>query len=172
MFSSKDEQVKRLEKRVDSLEKRMNRNFMRLNDSLQTVTDVITKMQQENKELKKDRDFLLERHREIMRSVETESRLVKELKDRFIEPARKELQEDIELVKTAVAVSGSRKGDLFDIVMKSGRIKVKDAARKLSVHEMQIETWAEDMEKSGLIEVANGELRKKTVSNSAVVKMR
>ncbi len=167
MFSSKDEQIKKLEKNIENLEKKMNRNFMRMNDSLQTITDVITQMQQENKSLKKDRDFLIEKHKEIMRSVETESRLIKEMKQKFIEPARKELKEDVELLKTAVGegFKHGKKEELFDMVIKSGKIKLKEAARKLNVHEMQIETWAKDMENSGLIDVFESgkdtELRKK-----------
>ncbi|MBI2232436.1 MAG: hypothetical protein HYU56_00815 [Candidatus Aenigmarchaeota archaeon] len=168
MFSSKDEHVKKLEKGIENLEKKMNRNFMRINDSLQTITDVITKMQEENKGLKNDRDFLIEKHKEIMRSVETESRLVKEMKEKLVEPARKELKEDVELFRTAVgeAFSHGKKEELFDMVMKSGKVKMRDAARKLNVHEMQIETWAQDMEKSGLIDVFEAgrdtEIRKKS----------
>ena len=115
MFSSKDEHVKKLERGIENLEKKMNRNFMRINDSLQTITDVITKMQEENKGLKKDRDFLIEKHKEIMRSVETESRLVKEMKEKLVEPARKELKEDVELFRTAVGDQGVLFGGFYGL---------------------------------------------------------
>lgn len=167
MFDAKNEQVKRLEKKMENLERKMNMNFLRIGDSLQTISDVITKMQQENRELKKDRDFLVEKHKELMRSIETESRLVKEMKERFIAPARNAVKEDIELFKQAVkeGVNYSKKDELFDMVMKSGRVKLKEAARKLSVHDLQIETWAHDLQKAGLIDIFdNGnytELRKK-----------
>lgn len=165
MFATKDEEIRRLEKRLENMEKRVNRNFLRVNDSLQTVTDVITRMQQENKELKKDRDFLVEKHKEIMRSMETESRLIKEMKERFVAPARNELKEDIDLLKQAVkeGFRHSKKDELFDMVMKDGKVRIREAARRFSVHEAQIETWAKDLEKAGLIEVHdNSELRKKS----------
>lgn len=168
MFDAKDEQVKRLERKMENLEKRANRNFLRLNDSLRTIADVITKMQEENKQLKKDRDFLVEKHKEIMRSVETESRLIKEMKERFVAPTKREFSEDLELIKQTVkeGLIHSKKDELFDMVMKEGRVKVKEAARQFNVHQVQIETWAEDLEKAGLIEIFDGgnytELRKRS----------
>lgn len=163
MFSSRDEEIRRLEKKIENLEKRTGRNFVRLNDSLNTVTDVIIRLEKENSELKKDRDFLLEKQKELLRSVETENRLIKEMREKFIEPAREGLRQDIELVKQAISDDyKSKKDELLDMVMRQGRIKVKEAARKLNVHNVQIETWAQDFEKAGLVQLDKEELRKKS----------
>lgn len=163
MFSSRNEEIRRLEKKIENLEKRTGRNFVRLNDSLNTVTDVIIRLEKENSELKKDRDFLLEKQKELLRSVETENRLIKEMREKFIEPAREGLRQDIELVKQAISDDyKSKKDELLDMVMRQGRIKVKEAARKLNVHNVQIETWAQDFEKAGLVQLDKEELRKKS----------
>lgn len=163
MFETKDEKIRNLEKRIEAMERRINRNFMRVNDSLQTVTDVITRLEKENGELKKDRDFLVEKHRELLRSVESESRLVKEMKEKIIGPAREGIRQDIELLKDVVkdGIARNRRDELFDMVMKSGSIKIREAARKLNVHDLQIETWARDLEKAGLLDIRDSELRKK-----------
>ena len=58
--------------------------------------------------------------------------------------------------------------DLFELVMKDGRVKITDAAKKFGVFEARIEEWAKILEDHGLIEIhysamGKPELRKKTI---------
>jgi Mn-dependent DtxR family transcriptional regulator len=55
---------------------------------------------------------------------------------------------------------------LLDLVMKRGRIRIKDAAKSFGVSRAQIDEWAKILEEHGLVEihyppVGEPELRKK-----------
>ena len=57
---------------------------------------------------------------------------------------------------------------LFELVMKKGKIRIKDAAKNFSVNKTQIEEWAKILEDHNLIEIhyppiGESELRKMTL---------
>ncbi len=58
--------------------------------------------------------------------------------------------------------------ELFEIVMRVGRIKLGTAAKKFGAKKQQVEEWAKILEEHGLIEIhyppfGEPELRKKTL---------
>ena len=63
--------------------------------------------------------------------------------------------------------------ELFELVMRNGKIKLNTAARRLGVKKNQVEEWAKILEEHGLIDIhyppfGEPELRKKTMGKKNV----
>jgi hypothetical protein len=144
MFASKDQRIDELEKRM----KQMEQSFI----SFRTVVE---KMQGENAEIRRDRDFLMERYKDVLRRLE-----------KPLLPLKAEINNTTSLVRDIMLEGVSEeKGldDLFELVMKSGRIKTKKAAAALKLSEDRVRFLAERLKRQNLIDADSGltELRKK-----------
>ncbi len=168
---------KRMEKEINEVKRRAHEDVMHLDDSFKTFKEVLKKVYEEKKGLEKDRDFLVERHKELLRQIPVQKdRLERKISEK-IGVVQQKIKENAELVAAAAREDlAEEKSDdkedtpideLFGLVMKSGKINVSDAAKKFNVHEARIEEWGKILEDHGLIEmhyptIGKPELRKKT----------
>ncbi|MCX6815972.1 MAG: hypothetical protein NT120_03925 [Candidatus Aenigmarchaeota archaeon] len=161
LFLTKDEKIEALEKRIQALERRTDRNIATLNESFLTFQDVIIGMQKENTEIKKDRDFLLERYKEVIRRIDEKTNISRGI----FAPVKNEIKESANLIRDIVLedLDPERKNidDLFELVMKSRKMDIKSAARKLAISEEQTKIWADKLQNKGLIKI-NGNTMTKT----------
>lgn len=148
-----DEKMKRLEKRVSQIERTTNKNFQQVEEAFSAFRDVLLKMQRENEQLKNDRDFLLNAYKIHLKTLSAPS-LREEIKRNLVEKTGSRIRENFELVRNVAAESlgESRMDDLFELVFLEGKIKSRDASKRLNVHEKQVEEWAARLEKMNLIE--------------------
>ena len=149
---SKNEQMEKLEKRLRLLEHKMDRNFSRTNESFETFRKVIIELQKENVELKRDRDFLLDKYKDVIRKLELPV---------GVHPIKEAINENLNLIRE-VALEGfgvekNRKNidDLFELVINNNKISLKSAAKRLGVTEKKSLFWALTLQKKGLIGINN-----------------
>ena len=194
-----EELENQLDQDVKELKQRTKEQIRDLGQSFKMLKDVMSKVEKEKNELETDRNFLIEKHKELIRNIPIDkSRLKKDIRERLLMPLHRRLKENVELVQKAATedlVQGEKietdkkdfvgdvknavmEGesetktpidDLFELVMKDGRVKITDAAKKFGVFEARIEEWAKILENHGLIEIhysamGKPELRKKTGS--------
>ena len=156
IFLTKDEKIADLEKRIKELDRKVDYNFGQIQQSFDTLKEVLIKVQLENKDLKKDRDFLMEKYREVLRSVPGNYAVG----DRIIRPIKNEIRETSGLIKD-IALEGFGTGEenidgLFELVMNKKSIEMKKAAKQLGVSEKKTRYWALALEKKGLIKMQEG----------------
>jgi|GEM_PF-6705373 len=147
----RDEKIRRLERAIKDLEKKTEKNFENIGHSFDTFKSVVLKLQEENEGLKKDRDFLLEKYKEVVRQLGS--------------PVKDALEENAKVFRDALLedIGGKNIDDLFELIMKSKRLSAIAAARKLEVAEDTVKTWAARLEKKGLIDFdKQGVMKKKT----------
>jgi hypothetical protein len=152
IFTSKDEKLERIEKRLAALERKTGQNFSNVSASIDMMKRMMMELQTENKSLKADRDFLLNRYKEILRRVPgsdvISSGIFAPIKDGIKSTSglvRDIVLEDFEDPKKAGADS------LFELVMNRKKISLPDAAREIGVSEKKAKYWALALEKRGLI---------------------
>src|SRR3989338_2145407 len=178
IFDTKDGRIKRLEKDVHDMDRRMENSLQKMNETIKTLNEIILRLQRENVQLRSERDFLVERHKKMLRRVPVPD-LAMEINEKFVKPTAGKIKENAECVQllakegfveiketkpsnakgkdpvqelkeTIIDVSSRNYGksidSLFEIVSKAGRIRADEAARKLNVHEVQIEEWAKILE--------------------------
>lgn len=193
MFERKDDRIKALEKRIEEMEKHVDEEVNGLKkrtkaqvkdigDSLKVLQGVMSKMQDERDKMKKDRNFLLEKQKELIRQIPIDrTKLKRSIREKLLLPLHHKVKEHAELIKKAVEVEDvvnkkrteEPKEDyikniksaivseetrtpidqLFELVMNSGTVKMADAARKFAVSEEQLEEWAKILEEHGMIEI-------------------
>ncbi len=110
LFESKDEKVEKLEKKIQDLDRKMDYNIKRMNESLDTLNQIIIHLEADNKKLRDEKGFLLERNKKLLRRVPVPD-LSTEISNRFVSPAKNTIKENIELVK---------------MVTKEGFVEIKD----------------------------------------------
>lgn len=173
-------------KRIEKMERRIDQ----LDHSFAIFKDIILRMQKENITFKQDRDFLVEKYKKLVRQLQPEkTKLETDVKKILTSSVKNKIVENAEFFREF-----SREGfdlsegkpqnvpkedetpidELFVMVMKEGSVNLGKAARKLKVHELQVEEWAKILEDHGLIEIyrpENGkpELRKSGFSSSEQV---
>lgn len=188
LFETKNEKMEKLEKKVLDTEKRVEQNLNRMNGTIVTLKEIIIHLQRENTQLRSERDFLVERHKKMLRRVPVPD-LAKEVNERLVKPAVGKIKENAEFVQLLAKEGfveikdpeeikeekkryknpakeikehimeapkpnyGKTIDGLFDIVSKAGKIRSDEAARKLNVHEVQIDEWAKILEEHELITV-------------------
>ncbi len=207
MFSKKprkEDKIRELEKRIEELEKQLDKDvdelkrrtkeeIKDLGESFRTLQNVLKKVQKERDDMENDRDFLIAKHKELIRNIPVDtSKLKKDLREKLLVPLHRKVMENAELVQKAAledlvpkeekkdfagqvknaVLDGAEKAktpidDLFELVMKEGKVKIPDAARKFGVFEAQIEEWSKILESHGLIDIhysamGKPELRKKS----------
>ncbi len=160
-----------IEKRVAALEKKIDH----IDAAFNVFRDVLIKIQNENVQLRKNRDFLLGKHKDLMKKSVNKDKLASEIKQKLVDPFVKEINEDAQLVRkltsqlhekepSADGEAPSRLDELFVLVMNRGVVTTKEAANYFDVHELQIEEWAATLEDHGLVDIVKNndrtELRK------------
>jgi len=161
--------VNELERRIERLESKLEN----IDTTFNVFRDVLIKIQNENVQLRRNRDFLLEKHKDLLKKSVNKEKLSQEIRQKLVEPVRSELQEDIQLIKKLTTAkegidensnSSSHLDELFALVMNNDKISLKNAAKYFNVHELQVQDWAQALEDHGLIDIVkNGqeiELRK------------
>ena len=149
---SKNERMEKMERRLRLLEHKMDRNFSRTSESFETFRKIIIELQKENSELKRDRDFLLEKYKNVIRKLELPA---------GAQPIKEAINENLNLIRE-VALEGfdaekDRKNidDLFEVVINSSKISLKSAAKRLGVTEKKALYWSLALQKKGLIGINN-----------------
>jgi hypothetical protein len=157
-----------VENRLDKMEKRINQ----LDQSFIIFKDIILKMQKENIAFKKDKDYLVEKYKDLVKQLQPEkNRLAKDVHKKLVSSVKNKVEENADFFKE-FAKEGLQKenkekereekiekdvetpiDDLFVIVMKNGKIKLNKVAKMLNAHELQVEEWAKILEDHGLIEI-------------------
>ncbi|MEM7819459.1 MAG: hypothetical protein QXD48_01380 [Candidatus Aenigmatarchaeota archaeon] len=173
IFETKDEKFKKLEKRIDDLERRIYKNFKQIDNSFKTMINILNKLEKENAELKKDRDILIEKHKELLKNIPVpKNRLEKEVYEKFVKPVKAKIKENMDLVQLVVKEEILKDENipldqLFELVVRNGKINSDVAARKLNVHPARVEEWAKILKERGLIDINYHdnkiELRKKNI---------
>ncbi len=144
LFQTTEDKIKKLEKRVDAIEKQINRTLTSVHEAFGTITDVITKLQEENAALKKGKDVIVAKQKQIASQIK-DIGIKRDIKMNIMEPVKNIVAENFEFVQEVAKEGVSEKPSmqhLLDLVEKEGEIKVRDAAAKMKVHEVQIEHWA------------------------------
>ncbi|MFA4820123.1 MAG: hypothetical protein WC613_04155 [Candidatus Aenigmatarchaeota archaeon] len=189
IFPTKDEKVEHLERKINEMEKRMDVNINKMNQTVVTLREIILRLQSENTQLRSERDFLVERHKKMLKRVPVPD-LATEINERLIRPATNKIRENVDFVQliakegfveiqepgkkrpkkvevkdpsvTAKELKdhisdapkpnyGKSIDNFFEIVSKAGKIRSDEAARKLNVHQIQIEEWAKILESHDLV---------------------
>ncbi len=173
----KQKEINELKMQLDSLDKKIGKNFQELNEAFNEITSHFNKIREERRSLlneKIETENTLEKltenekmpikfHKQEIQKAPMESESKYKDKDRKSQMEGKETRiikhDGIEGISTPL-------DRLYELVMKNGKIKVSDAAKKFSVSEKQIDEWAQILESRGLIVVhypvvGRPELRKK-----------
>ncbi|MDI6722794.1 MAG: hypothetical protein QMD97_04505 [Candidatus Aenigmarchaeota archaeon] len=110
MFETKDEKLSKLEKKVLLLDKKADRKFERIEENFEFFRALVIEMQNDNRQLRKDRDYLLKSYKGLLDRL-YDSALSEDLRS-VVEPMRNSLIENFNLIKEA------------------GRIEVQEKKRK------------------------------------------
>lgn len=192
IFDSRDDKIKKLERDIQSMERRMEDSLRKMDETIKSLNDIILRLQRENVQLRSERDFLVERHKKLLRRVPVPD-LAGEINERLVKPGASKIKENVEFVQllakegfvelkekkpkkvvkkdpieelkeSIIDVSSKNYGktidSLYEIISKSGKIRADEAARRLNVHEVQIEEWAKILEEHELVTVRKTHLGK------------
>jgi hypothetical protein len=96
---SKDEKIGKLEKRIALLERKVDRKFERGEENFEFFKSLVAKMQKENVQLKKDRDYLLGSYSKLLDRL-YDSALSDDLRG-AVESMRRGLKENFTLIQEA-----------------------------------------------------------------------
>lgn len=155
-LKSKDERIENLEKRIEEIERNFNKKLKRIDESFNLMINVINKMEKENRELKKDKDALIQKHKEILKGVEVPNKLKKEVYDKLVNPMKSEIRDTSDLIQ--LIVKDGMQTDvpldqLYELVIRNGKIRLDVAARRLNAHPARVEEWAKALKKKGLLDI-------------------
>ncbi|MBI3190313.1 hypothetical protein HYZ41_01265 [archaeon] len=150
---TKDERIEKLEKRLRNLEMKMDRSFSKTNESFETFKDVLQRLQNENISLKKDRDFLIDKYKELMQNMG--SHVSGKLKQAVSDNTK--LIKDLVLEDLDVTPEKNKIEDLFELVVKKKKLTAKSAAAELGVRENKVKFWALKLKDKDLIDVNDAE---------------
>ncbi len=191
IFDTKDDRMRKLERDIRIMEKRMDDSLQKMNGTIKSLNDIILRLQRENVQLRSERDFLVERHKKMLKRVPVPD-LAGEINEKLVKPASSKIMENVdfvqslakegfvelkekkrqkkekdpieELKETIIDVSSKNYGksidNLYEIVSKTGKIRADEAARKLNVHEVQVEEWAKLLEEHELVDIKKTPLGK------------
>lgn len=99
IFTTKDDRMKILDRRMSALERKLDAKLERSEENFRLFKDIVIKMQKENIQLKKDRDYLLGSYKKLLDRL-NDSALSDDLRG-FVEPARNELKDSFNLIREA-----------------------------------------------------------------------
>src|SRR3989344_4563134 len=138
MFDTKDDKLSKMEKRLNEMEKKMERNFERVNETISTLNEIIFHLQADNTKLRNEKDFLVERHKKLVMRVPVPD-LSREINNH--------------LVNRNTQSSGKTIDRLYELITENGRVRCDEAARRLNVHEIQVEEWGKILQEHELIKM-------------------
>lgn len=98
IFSTKDEKTERLEKKINEMEKRMELNINKMNQTVVTLREIILRLQRDNTQLRSERDFLIERHKKMLKRVPVPD-LALEINEKLIRPTANKIRENVDFVQ-------------------------------------------------------------------------
>jgi predicted nuclease with TOPRIM domain len=150
---TKNERMEKLEKRLRDLEMKMDRGFSRTSESFETFKDFLQRLQNENAELKKDRDFLLGKYKELVQGMG--SHLSGKLRQAASENTK--LIKDLVLEDMDIMPEKKGAGDLLGMIIKKKKLTAKSASKELGVRESKVKLWALRLKSRGLIDVNENE---------------
>src|SRR3990167_5845642 len=98
IFDSKDDKVNRLKKDVHDMERRVESSLQKMNETIKTLNDIILRLQRENVQLRSERDFLVERHKKMLKRVPVPD-LAAEINEKLVKPAAGKIKENVDFVQ-------------------------------------------------------------------------
>src|SRR3989338_2011168 len=98
-LDSKDDKMKRLERDVHQMEKRMEDSLQKMNGAIKSLNDIILRLQHENVQLRSERDFLVERHKKMLKRVPVPD-LANEINEKFVKPSAGRIRENVDFVQS------------------------------------------------------------------------
>jgi len=109
-FEKRIEQIeKELDEEVKQLKARTREKLKELEYSFRMLKDILIKMNKERGSLERDRNFLLEKHKELIRQLPVDkSKLKRDIREQLLMPLQRRMKENAELIKN-VAVEGLEK---------------------------------------------------------------
>jgi len=164
MEFTKDDHIRRLDKRIDVLESRFNRNFRQIDDSIRTFIDVLEKLEAENKRLLSERDVLIADYNKLIKGAYIDG---KKIAPGLVEPIKSKVKNEMDFVRLVARQTLNEKPSdkLYELIILNREVSDIEAARKLNVKESRISQWANELEQDGLIRI------KKSGSRSNFVKV-
>ena len=148
---TKDDHIKRLDKKIDSLEKRLDKSLRHLDNSFRMFIDILEKMENENKRLLKERDNIIADYNRLLKKIEPKPQKPIEI----IEPVKKQIKSDFDLVRLVAkqTITETPSDQLYELVLLSGKISTVEAARRLNMRESRIRRLAGHLENKKLIDI-------------------
>lgn len=145
IFRTTDDRIKDMEKRLEDTEKKMKSLIAYIDDSFSMVTDVINKMEKDNASLRTQKEKLEEKKEALVKELEEMKKIRLTAK-----PAKKIIADNLdffkEVAREGIAEPGATMYGLLRLVEKEKDISTAQAARRLGVHPVQIEEWAERLQ--------------------------
>ncbi len=139
------------EKRIADMETRIAKRMDDIEKSMLAIRGIIDEFRKENEELRKDRQFFVEKLKTSMTEHASASEVFENIgpEGEEVPPGRATpatYQEGSKKVQTSMDA-------LLDLVAAKGSIKLSAAAKKLRVKEKDAEEWARVLEEHELLEV-------------------
>src|SRR3989339_1417298 len=114
LFGTKDDKIESLEKKIRDMEKKLEAGMKNVDDTVSTLNQIILKLQVENTRLRGERDFLVERHKKMLKRVPVPD-LAGEINEKLVKPAAGKIRENAEFVQ---------------LLAKEGFVELKDQGPK------------------------------------------
>jgi hypothetical protein len=139
------------DKKIAELEVRIAKRMDDVEKSMLAIRGIIDDLRKENEELRKDRQFFVEKLKESINSQKPGGEIFENIgpEGEEVPPGRATpatFQEGSKKIQTSMDA-------LLDLVAAKGSIKLSAAAKKLKVKEKDVEEWARVLEEHDLLEV-------------------
>lgn len=129
IFSTKDEKVEHLERKINEMERRMEFNINKMNQTVVTLREIILRLQRDNTQLRSERDFLIERHKKMLKRVPVPD-LALEINEKLVKPTANKIRENVDFVQ---------------LVAKDGFMEIRPERRKKPQEEKDPSVSAKDL---------------------------
>jgi len=162
------------------LERKMERDNQRLEDYFKTNMEIIKKVHREKRDIEKEHYLMIEKYKELIRKLPGQAvatAVKNEAKETFdlikavaseglVEENKKEIKKEKqintkEIPEPEFKPKQASIDELFEMVVRNGKVKKSDAERAFGVHITQIDEWANILSNHELIEIDSNILRKK-----------
>lgn len=145
---------KDIERRLGEVQSGADKRIGSIEQSLTILKDVLAELRKENEDLRKDRQFFLDK---LSTMIAEKQRQKEEMPETYKQEEEEEIQaaaktgtytdhHNEKSVKTSL-------DQLLELIMEKGSLKMSEASKKLRVKDKQIEEWAHVLEEHGLIEI-------------------
>jgi len=99
---------------MNEMEKRIEFNVNKMNQTVVTLREIILRLQRDNTQLRSERDFLIERHKKMLKRVPVPD-LAVEINERLVKPTIDRIKENVDFVQ---------------LVAKEGFVEIRPERRK------------------------------------------